>query len=79
MTVKLSYERLGKVYEWADEALQHFTRGHSHLPADQGKSNKKNMDLAKGFERLTANAELATVLGSIQASSDTNGIWEAAY
>ncbi len=43
-----------------------------------GKSNKKNMDLVEGFERLTANAEVATVLGSIPTSSDTNGIWGAA-
>jgi hypothetical protein len=28
-------------------------------------------DLVKWLERLTANAEVATVLGSIQASSDT--------
>jgi hypothetical protein len=68
---KLSYERLGEVYEWGDEALQHFTRGHSQLPASQGKSNKYDWDLADWLERLTANAEVATVLGSIPANSDT--------
>ncbi len=35
-------------------------------------------DLAEGLERLTVNAVVATVLGSIPASSDTGGIWGAA-
>jgi hypothetical protein len=33
--------------------------------------NKKNHEFTKGLGRLTADANIATVLGSIPASSDT--------
>ncbi len=35
-------------------------------------------NLAEWLQRLTANAKVAAVLGSIPASSDNSGIWEAA-
>jgi hypothetical protein len=35
-------------------------------------------DLAESLKRLTANAKVATALGSIPVYSDNSGIWEAA-
>ncbi len=55
------------------------SRSGQHTLTRQKKYTKSGWDLADWFERLTANAKVATVLGSIPASSDTmDGIWEGA-
>jgi hypothetical protein len=43
---------------------------HRHLQTEQ-EISVRGWDLAERLERLTANAEVVTVLGTIPASSDT--------